>query len=218
MKLTKLLKAIVPYGLVRLSQKRKRKSTFWELYKEFLTSGKKVEFLETSSFKYIVSIQGFGHSGSSAVMDVLREYDNTLSLGEVDIINSVATPNEYAMEVDFLRLSGGMLEIENFIGKHNQFHMDALLQRFMLLAQNTPFFNNSVEARNILFEFFRRISIRLGDVMTRSYYNVHLQPADERNPQIFFLRDMSITEYRNLCRKCINSLFETLYKNNPKVV
>lgn len=54
--------------------------------------------------------------------------------------------------------------------------------------------------------------------MTRSYYNVHLQPADERNPQIFFLRDMSITEYRNLCRKCINSLFETLYKNNPKEI
>lgn len=217
MKFTKFIKPIVPYGLVMWSREKKRKATFWELYKEFLERGTKVEFLEESPFKHVVSIQGFGHSGSSAVMDVLREYENTLCLGEVDI-NSVATPNEYCMEVDFMRHAGGFLEIENYLDKHSSSHKDALLQRFMLLMPTTPFFRYSEEARNIFFEFFRRISYSLGGVMKQSYVNIHLQQADPKHPQIFYLNKMSVAEYRHLCRTCLNSLFATLHKRIPKDV
>ena len=216
MKFTKLIKPFVPYGLVMWSQERKRKATFWELYKEFLDKDIQVDLKEESAFEHVLSIQGLGHSGSSAVMDVLREYDQTLCFGEVDLVNSIAIPDEYSMEVDFLRLAGGMLEIEKFVGGYNLFQNDAVLQRFMALIQRTPFFQYSEDARNIFFEFFRRISFQLGGVMQRSYYNIHIHQADEVHPQIFYLRHMTIMEYRNICRACINSLFEIFHLSKSK--
>ena len=218
MKFSKLIKPIIPYGLVMWSRERKRKATFWDLYKEFLEKGTKVEFQKESSFKQVVSVQGWGHSGSSAVVDMLREYDTVLPVGGVDLINSLAKIDDYTIEVDFLRLAGGMLEIERYLDGNNFFQNDAVLQRFMLMARSTPFFYASDETRNILFEFFKRISISFGGVMSRSHYNTYLQQADERNPQIFFLRKMSLKEYRELCRTCINSLFATLNRTNKKKI
>lgn len=217
MKIKKLIKPFIPYGLVMWSREKKRHATFWELYKDFLEKEMHIDLQEESPFKYIVSIQGFGYSGSSAVLDILREYDQTLCLGEIDPYSGAA-PDEYAMEVNFLRQTGGMLEIENYLEKHSSSLKDAVLQRFMMLIQSSPYFRYSEEARNVFFEFFNRISYSLNGVLTQSYYNTHLPQADPNHPQIFVLKDMSVSEYRHLCRTCINTLFKPFYDRSHKAI
>lgn len=217
-KIRKIIRDILPYGFVKAVKEKNCPATFWELYRQYVESGKHCEFKEKSSFKQMISVQGFGFSGASAVIDLLREYDKTIVFGFIGYDNTKAQKNKFSMEVDFLRLAGGLLEFEKYIESHNFFQNDALIQRFMMMAQKVPFFWEISDARELFFEFFKRISFTLRGDMTTWCFNRHLPQADEKHRQLFFLREMTVHEYRKLCREFINSLFSLVEQNNKDLL
>jgi hypothetical protein len=206
MNLKTLILNAAPYGLVRNYKQKKQmsKSSFWDEYVKYLVSGDRCEFLTESPVRAVVSLQGLGHTGSGAVLDLLREYEKTVVVGVVDEVGSLSTKDESQWEMDFARHAGGLFEIEKYLTIHNSFLQDALLHRFMLITQHSKLYQNVPEARKCFFEFFRQICTCYDDVPWHCY-NPHLDYQGMNN--ILFLNSMGIREYRVLCRRFLYTLF-----------
>lgn len=204
------LKTIVlnaaPYGLVRKYKEKKQvpKLTFWDEYVKYLVSGDRCEFLTKSPVRTVVAIQGLGYTGSGAVVDLLREYEKTVVVGYVDKEGSLSSKDESKWEMDFARHAGGLFEIEKYLTIHNSFLQDALLHRFMLIAQHSKLYQSVPEARKCFFEFFRQICTYYDDVSWQ-FSNPHLDYKGMNNA--LFLNSMGIQEYRLLCRHFLYTLF-----------
>lgn len=209
MKLRKIIRGLAPYGVVRHFQKKHAKNkleqvSFWEGYMDYIRSQSRCELLEESPVRTVVSVQGFGHSGSGAVVDLLREYDDVVVVGGVDVVGSCAATEEALYEVDFLRSAGGLFEMELYLNTHNVRIQDALLHRFVLLIQRSDLFQKVPETRKYFYEFFRQISTA-SDTFPYQVGNPHLDYKGVNNT--LFLQYMKLEEYRNLCRKLLNSIF-----------
>lgn len=218
MKIMKKIKHIVrwftPYGVVRWHKQRHHvnvevpKETFMNHYRKYLNSEQRVEFVEQSPFNTVVSVQGFGYSGSGAVVDLLREYDSTFVIGSVDYEGSVSSRSQHCEEVDILRLAGGLFEVERFLGSNNIFQNDALLHRVIAQIENADIYRAIPETRPYFYEYLSRICDVLTDSPKDQYYNTYLCYGD--NYDIFYLKEISLKDYRVLCRKLLNSLFSIL--------
>lgn len=84
-------------------------------------------------YDQIVSVQGFGYSGSGAVNDLLREMNNVsvVAYKDGDSYTDITGTNEPLLnsEVDFMRSAGGLLEVERYLCSNNIFFNDALIKR-----------------------------------------------------------------------------------------
>lgn len=104
-----LIAQLLPYRITKYIKSKKRFSIIKFRHhncERYDTLGEK---------KDIISVQGFGYSGSGAVVDLLREYQNFTVWGifEADSHSSnIQQPkNQITKEIDFLRLSGGLFEL-----------------------------------------------------------------------------------------------------------
>ena len=107
-KLRKHIRDILPYKIVA----EKKRIRFMEMYDEWKSSGNDIHWDDECLFRHIVSVEGFGATGASAVVDLIREYDGQSVLGTVDPEGSQTDPGEDCGEIDFLRLTGGLLQLE----------------------------------------------------------------------------------------------------------
>lgn len=211
MNLKTLILNAAPYGLVRNYKQKKQqkkqmlKSTFWDEYVKYLASGDRCEFLTESPVGAVVSLQGLGHTGSGAVLDLLREYEKTVVVGVVDEVGSLSTKDESRWEMDFARRAGGLFEIEKYLTIHNLSFQDALLHRFMLGVQHSKLYQSVPEARKCFFEFFRHICTYYDDDVSWQFSNPHLDYKGMNNA--LFLNSMGVREYRVLCRHFLYTLF-----------
>jgi len=202
-----IIRNILPYGLVgKIQSKRqiKRSLLCSNNGKCFLPRVQNVAFDDHSKYKHIVSVQGFGYSGSGAVVDLLREYETITVVGGVDKEGSLTNRNISKFEVDFLRLSGGLLEVEKYLNSSNMFQNDALSHRMLQLFESNPIYRGIPGSRVYFQKFFDQICWFTNCDKTNQYYNLHLHQS---STQIFYLREMTLSEYRNLCRKFLNSIF-----------
>lgn len=185
---------------------------FWKSFVDYKTSNNKVSFSDSNNFKYVVSVQGFGYSGSGAVLDLLREYEDVLTFGNVDTDSgSLSIPDgKTSYEMDFLRLSGGLFEFERYIQSNNVFQNDALLQRFVSLINSSAIYRFFKDSRVYFHEFLNSISLAywVGNKHRYRCYNWHLT---NETSTILFLKKFSIDEYRNLCRVFLNSIFNLIH-------
>lgn len=207
MNIKSLILNAAPYGLVRKYKQKKQiqSLTFWNEYVQYLHSGIKCSFAVESPAKTVVSVQGFGYSGSGAVVDLLREYDQMVVIGNVDNEGSLSAKNERKYELNFLRAAGGLFEIERFLDVHNNNQVDAVLHRYMLLVQHSDFYREIQSCRKYLYEFLNQISTYYVDSIHCST-NTHLN-YEGMNSTLYF-KKMSIYEYRELCSRLLYSLFE----------
>ena len=114
MDIKSLLQKVLPYGYIINRYDRVgmvEKCIFESKEYELPDLMKPVE----SKFDKIVSVQGFGYSGSGAVVDLLREFSNCNVVGYVSVEGSKTARNKSMAEVDFVRLSGGLFEIEKYV-------------------------------------------------------------------------------------------------------
>lgn len=223
-KIKHIIRWFTPYGVVRFYARIKHshvnsepkislEKAFVLEYIEYIQRKSRVEFIDQSPFSTIVAVQGFGFSGSGAVVDLLREYDSTLVLGGVDREGSITSIEQSFGEVDVLRLAGGLFEVEKYLGSNNIFQNDALLHRVISQIANSEIYRSLSATHPYFYEYISQIC----DVLTNSpqwqYYNTFLEYREVND--IFYLKDITLKNYRNLCRKLLNSLF-TIIKRNSK--
>lgn len=208
----------IPYGLTkkRLDNKKhqQEENSFYKRYIEFSNSNKSKEFKSYGDCP-VISIEGLGFSGSGAVVDLLREYSNTLCMGAINEespnANQIVSLN---YEIDFLRLSGGLFEIERFIGTNNVFHTQALLDRFVKMVESCPLYLEVQEAKDTFFRFFYAITCKAHCDMRYPCYNPYLYGSENASCfRIFYLKKMSLLEYRKIAHDFLAELLHLLCMN-----
>ena len=219
MVIKKFFKKIIPHGII-VYRERKNRHNFIDLLKEHRINNIFVnkQNLE-NNYKCIVSVQGFGYSGSGAVLDFLREFEDVSVWGYVDKESSRVSLKQSVGEIDFIRLSGGLFDIEKYIGAKNIFLADAVLNRFILLVENSYIYKKDRRIRNLFMDFFSDlVELSIND-LDHAYYNGHLANFDEKT-SIFFLKDIDICSYRSKCEIFLKMLFNELniYKHSFLVI
>lgn len=209
-RLYNIIRWLTPYGIVSsyVEKNYRRRHDFIERFKQYVESRQKCDLVEDFPYETIVSVNGFGYSGSGAVVDLLREYDSTHVIGFVDDEGSVASHDFKCDEVDVLRLAGGLFEVEKYIGLNNVFQNDALLHRMAALFENSDIYKNNPSIRPYCFEFMSHICEALTDTPSGQDYNQHINYHGAND--ILFLKDFTVTEYRDWCRKLLNSIFSVI--------
>lgn len=206
----------LPYGLVekRRNSIRERKGTFIKDYLHYVISPQPM-VLKQSLFKQIVSVNGFGYSGSGAVIDILREFDNVNVLGIVDEEGSKASKSvtSYLQEQDFLRLSGGLFELEKYVQSSNIFHCAAALLRFTKVVEKSTLYRHNQEVRDCFYSFYKEIT-SINTTVSHPFYNSYLY--DWNRPHVIsYMRDMTIEEYRSRCQILITNITNVIHTENP---
>ena len=216
----KIKSLIGPWIPVRLAERRDENkeyapNSFLGGYRRYL-AGKTTDTADAvpeRNYKQVVSVVGFGYSGSGAVVDLFAECDNCLTVGNSDLNTYDKVDIVIGYETNFVRLAGGLFEIERYIGCNNFFINDALLNRFIKCVDNFPPFREDERIRRCFYDFFDKIvELKIMD-MSCNAYNYFLYPRKKRG-NIFFLRNMTVEEYRSLASRLLAKLFNIL--NSPK--
>lgn len=205
----KLLRFILPYGLVaKISEDHFIQRSIIQY------DGSLPEIKESNSkFDYIVSVQGFGFSGSGAVVDFLREFPCCLTLGTIDTEGSKAKGSKLKNgEIDFLRYAGGLFEIEHYLDDNNIFSKDALLERFKRLANGTELFQQK-NTKRLVNQFYNQLIDFEIDTKGIKVVNGHLASFFMPDTKIKVMREISLVDYRKLCKNFLTSIFNELYEN-----
>lgn len=216
MNIRHLIKQIMPLSL---AQRYMAKNNFATKFKQ-TGYDENCEFPEEESkFKTIVSVQGFGYSGSGALIDFFREYPKFAVLGYVDVKGEGGgyTPKSMQLsEIDFIRLSGGLFEIEKFLGSRNNFFNDALLNRTVQLFGSSSLYSN-FKIRDLMFRFFAKIAYLRLENLSQPYYNSYTVGLNE-TPDLYFLKQLPREEYVQLCRRFLNSVFNVFYSQDKEIL
>lgn len=206
----------IPYGLLKLRWKKKRKAqSFYSLYDNFLKSNSRKSLSSHENIS-VISVEGLGFSGSGAVVDLLREYSLINCIGGINEeaveAGKMATQN---YEVDILRLSGGLFDIERYIGSNNVFQNQAVLQRFVDMAESFPLFRDLEEAKESFFRFFHAITLNVHCSMNCPSYNPHLYKDNCNDSQfkVYYLKILDTSEYRKIARNFLSELFRIINPN-----
>lgn len=209
LKFKDIIRNIMPYGLIEY--RRKKMSSPLDIYAGIKTSLLKEE---KTKYEYIVSVQGFGYSGSGAVLDLLREYDGLDVIGYVDFEGSKTPRNQGGIEIDFIRLAGGLFEMEKYLSSTNIFHNDALIHRFIKLLNSGGLLRNG-KIKNIVISFLSEIiEFSIGPLSYRCY-NGYLG-KEESKSAIFFLRNMSVAQFRSISNRFLTHFFNVFAVNNSR--
>ncbi len=226
-KIKHIIRWFTPYGVVRFYARIKHshvnsepkislEKAFVLEYTEYIQGKSRVELIDQSPFDTVVAVQGFGYSGSGAVVDLLREYDVTLVLGGVDKEGSLTSLEQSFGEVDILRLAGGLFEVEKYLGSNNIFQNDALLHRVISQIANSEIYRSLGVTHPYFYEYISQICDVLINSPQWQYYNTFLEYRDVND--IFYLKDITLKNYRNLCRKLLNSLFAIIKRNSKSSI
>lgn len=219
MKTYTLLKHIIrdclPYGIVKriTTQKSIDPNSFMGQYFDYVDGDTGVHFDEVSKFKSIIDIQGFGWSGSSAVIDLLSEYSTTETMGLIDI-GSQAGQRAFDYEIELFRTAGGIFEIEKFIGKISLNSNDALIHRVVLAISSSPIYQQYEELRPYFFEFFSQIVSVFSRNNFESAFNNHL-PYNGNNLK-YYLNKISVDDYHQIASKFANTVLNKLFEKSNK--
>lgn len=206
-----IFKSILPYFIIKNRRNRN---------KDFSRKVSQLNFCivnELPKYKKIVSVQGFGYSGSGAVLDLLREYDATQVLGYIDPEVNKKTKFGGLTEIDIIRLPGGLYEIENSLHIDNVFINSALLNRTEKLFQSSSLYKYSDELKNLFISFFQSITTLRIISLSKSFYNGYLYNFDEQS-SIYFLKKMSLDEYRLKCSQFLTSIFNHISNGSDIIV
>lgn len=167
---------------------------------------------EEPKFKNIVSVQGFGYSGSGALVDFFREFSDFQVLGYVDNVKDggYAPKDQKLSEIDIIRLAGGLFEIERFLDSTNVFHNNALLNRTAKAFGSSSLYRYSPAVRDLMYKFFASITCLRMENLSQSYYNGYLPSVGEIQ-DLYYLKAMKREDYVTLCRNFLTSLFNVFY-------
>ena len=173
--------------------------------------------VEPPSFEYIVSVQGFGYSGSGAVLDLLREYEDTHVLGYIDPEACKSKTAKGVSEIEIIRMPGGLYDLENNIEVDNVFINDALLNRTVKLFESSALYKMDDYMKNLFAVFFRKITTLRMTSLSQTYYNGHLSNPYEVL-DIYFKRTLSRDIFIETSKQFLISIFNHVNDNSKYMV
>ena len=215
-RIKQFIKYSLPYGLVEKILWM-RENEYIQDYLEYKERGG--GFFDENvkaNYKMIVAIQGFGYSGSGAVVDLLREYDVNTVFGHVDREGSLSNLQITAGEMDFMRLSGGLFDIEKHINDNNIFINDALLHRYLKLVQATTICRRNARVRDLFYGLFDYLTENNLWGLSQRFYNRHILPSGKS--EIFFLKQMNPKEFEAIIKFFLITLFNILNVSCKEII
>lgn len=216
MKIGQIIKNILPYSIVNNIQKRKYTNYLDNVV--FDGTYGSLEYIE-SKFNTVIALQGFGYSGHTAAIDLLREYSSICMPSDLDYdkIQGVYTKSA-SIEVDFVRLSGGLYEYEKFINGSNIFQNDAALQRMLKMLGSCKFLklnDRCIELTKIFID--NLVDLQIPDLKFPRY-NYHLQFEPNINSSILFAKQMEVDKYRKLVSNYLTSVWNSFYDGKKSFI
>lgn len=211
MEIKRLIFNCLPYKLA--INRINRNKVFEKDFLDYYQSDKRRIYDSVLHFNNVVSVCGYGYSGSGAVVDLLREYSECKVLGGVDKEGSQTNKKDEVGEIDILRLSGGLFELEKYIQTNNTFQNDAAVNRLIKLFDNSPIINCSIKNRELAYSFLKDILELVIPNLSRTCYNLHLKSSIHESSSIYFLRHLDLQMYRSICRNFLYSLLNDFYTN-----
>lgn len=210
-----LLAQLLPVCLYNYILHKRHSKTFINGFKDYLNNSGPESWVfkeENLTYQSIVSVQGLGYSGSGAVLDLLCEAE---SCDVVGTSNELQRDNDHngLYEFDFLRLSGCIFEIERFLNSTNIFQNDSLINRFIDYLNGFHLCKVNPSIRELFFKFLANIiELQIFDIKGVPY-NPHLA-GNKQTSSIFFLKQMEIADYRDLCRLFLIQFFNRINTYN----
>jgi len=180
-----------------------------------------------STYKTLVCVNGFYASGSSAVADLLQEYQNVTTSLSGRLEDSVEERNKGRCEFDIVRGGCGVFALEHLFETRNMFERDTILRVFMSFVETN--YNNCIG--NFYDDKFiaitRKFLNRLISMKTRSpdgfpyakqvrALGTHAanfvlgHPKEDKCEYVYYLKDLSIAEYRAIAREYIEEAMRTV--------
>ncbi len=205
-KIRKLVRNILPYKFIIT----KKRNGFWD---DALKGTENPKMDAVCMFASVVSVEGFGATGSSAVIDLIREYKDMAVLGTVDPEGSQTSPKEAHAEIDILRHTGGLYQMERCFDKsipQSYFWNDAAVKQFLDLAYFSPFYRGYPALQPYFYSFAKEILSHRVANAEGSPVN-HLMGRFYDASDIYYLNSLTIEEYQEKCRCFLNSIFNYFY-------
>lgn len=152
-----------------------------------------------STYKQIITTQGFGCSGSGVLIDLFSECDNTTVFGGYDIKGGsplALDKNVPKIELDLLRCWGGVFWLENFFKIPSNAYSHVAIETFISFYEHL-FSEIKFDIYNDKFlelsrEFVNRISNRIelpnplaGADYLKALYRKRLEYANLENPFLY---------------------------------
>lgn len=208
-----ILEYCMPHGILLKIRSKNNKNYFLEGYENYLIDRDRGCAETTGNpFKSLVSVVGLGYSGSGAILDFLCELDNCEVLGTDKDAKTIGIDHKGSFEANFLRFAGGLFEFEKYLNTNNLFQNDALLNRFIKLANNFKLFKNDINVRRIFYDFFDKVVDQRIMKVKGLPYNPHLNAYD-KSSSIFFLKDLSIDNFYSESQSFLRTFFSYLNAN-----
>lgn len=218
--------------------------TLYLSIEEFLKKNKKLKKLSrpynepNKTYKKLVCLQGFGHSGSGAVLDFLSEFNNTTVFGFHDKNGgAIKLNNEYGSECDFLRSHGGIFDLMSafLVNQNNLRIVDCKLKDFITLSEfyyrkiggiyNDKYMELTNEFIEKILDFKNETSTGMNGNMAFRFNNAVRQKdyANLRTPYEFnnfkkryryFLKKIPVEQFLSYSKDYVTSFLRTFESND----
>ena len=178
--------------------------------------------LPRSTYKTLVSVNGFAWSGSSAVSDLLQEYEGVTSSFAGTLDDPPNVRNALRFEFDLVRGAGGVYALEHAFETANIFERDAAIRIFMVMAYNAyvnvrGFYGD--DFISVTRKFVKRLLAsevpsptgfdycrHLSSLGTRSANFILGHAPDDRWQYVYYLKQLSAMEYRAIAAEYIHDV------------
>ena len=203
------IKLYMPYKWV-LEYEEKR--DFFAQYFAWKETNPHVVFDTESKFETIVAVQGLGYSGSGAIIDLLREYDDCLVHGMAEGGSKAKPAADDFGEIVLIKDIGGLMDLDSVIDTPAKIYGDAALKRFAYRASHDVLYRLGGKYKNYIFAFFDALVDDFSRDIPGSVAGLIPRIKDNR----FVMQECTKDKFYQLCQQFLYSIFNMQYNGDSR--
>lgn len=203
--LKKFVKNLLPYGFVKSRQNR----LFAQNNVTFCVDIDKDIKKEAIAFDTILSIQGFGYSGHTALVNLFQEYKS------IKECTNTTVAGESSYEIDFMRLGGGVMDFEKYLSSFNIFQNDAAFHRLLKQMGACTIFKENKRCKELADLYLSSLIDMKLENLSAVYYNGAIADNDT---SIYYIKNMTVHEFRKKTQEFLTALFNVFYAPDKRVL
>ncbi len=181
------------------------------------------------TYKKLILVTGFFYSGSGAVVDLLREFNNITAICKPDKESGTQLKKSKQQEVDFFRDYAGVLDLESAFEDFYPYSQDLKLKSFITISEyhyrkggiytdkfmqlTWDFINELVEYKKTLQHIpagGRAFAMKESFLLNFKNLASPFVFKPEKGNVVYFLKNLSVKEYREIAKKYVTSVLKTI--------